>query len=388
MSILWIYDKVIDPMAGGTERTTHSVMSALGQIGHSIAGFLVFHQDQPRAIHDGRDQRINDLYAYLKDNGVHVVINQIGYSRWLLEEFLNRGGQRWKDEGGCIITCLHFDPAMFAETLKDLTRHWNRKTPIQKFRRLGRIALLPISKRKAKRTLCQDYAYLLEQSDHYVILSEKHRRALCEMSQTTVPERICVIPNPNTFTTPYTGQRVKDKDKTVLIVSRLDEPQKRISLALLAWDQVMRMGDFDEWTLRVVGDGEYSEDYRDLVSKRQIRNVTFIGRTDPEEHYEYASIYLHTSKREGWGLTITEAMQKGAVPIVMNSCAVFSEFINNGHNGILAENGNVIGFSLQIVSLMEDAVKREGMALCAIETTRKHDLDLVVAKWSALVNVS
>lgn len=58
MSILWIYDKPIDPHAGGTERATHLVMTALAERGYPTAGFLVVQQDPPHAIHDaGRPSR-------------------------------------------------------------------------------------------------------------------------------------------------------------------------------------------------------------------------------------------------------------------------------------------------------------------------------------------
>ena len=110
MSILWIYDKPIKPQAGGTERATQLVMNALAERGYVTAGYLVIHQDHPREIRDINGCRIDNLKLFLKENNVHVVINQIGYSKWLLEEFLERGGQGWKEEGGRILTKLHFDP--------------------------------------------------------------------------------------------------------------------------------------------------------------------------------------------------------------------------------------------------------------------------------------
>lgn len=387
MSILWIYHAKIDPHAGGTERATHLVMSALDKSGQATAGFLVFCQHHPRAILDTLGHKVEDLYAFLKENNVHVVINQIGYSIWLLEEFLHRGGQRWKDEGGRIVTCLHFGPSMFSETVWALTRRWRQKTPLQKVRRLGRIALLPITKRKVTRVREQAYAYLIENSNYFVILSEKHRQELYAMSRTQYPERVRVIPNPNTFTVPYSKDRLKDKRKIVLVVSRLEETQKRISRALRAWARVIRLGGFDDWTLQVIGDGEYGEDYRELVSKKRIRNVEFIGRTDPETYYENASLYLHTASHEGWGLTITEAMQKGVVPIVMNSSAVFEDIIDNGQNGILSQDNNVEVFAAHIVDLITNNDKRERMAIRAVEATMRHDLNCIVEKWSTLLTI-
>ncbi|WP_108663893.1 glycosyltransferase [Acuticoccus kandeliae] len=381
MSILWIYDKPIDPQAGGTERATHLVMTGLAARGYPTAGFLAFRQDHPRAVFDPNGAPVEDLYAYLQAHEVETVVNQIGFSKWLLEEFLARGGERWKEEGGKVITCLHFGPPMFLETVWALTRDWREKSLRRKVKRLGRIALLPVSRRNVTNIRKQAYAYLIEKSDVFVLLSEMHRLELEAMCPVRHPERVRVIPNPNTFAAALPAERVKDKTKTVLIVSRLEDTQKRVSLALRAWGLVMRTGEFGDWNLQVVGDGEHAQDYWNLVARKRIPNVAFIGRTDPEPYYESASLYLHTAIHEGWGLTITEAMQKGTVPIVMNSSSVFREIIDDGRTGILTNFGNVEAFAAQIANLMRDRALRESMALAAIEASQQHDLDRVVEKF-------
>lgn len=385
MSILWIYDKLIDPHAGGTERSTHSVMAGLERSGYSTAGSLVFRQEPPREIFDFRGNAIEDLYLFLKKNNVDVIINQIGYSRWLLDVFLARGGQQWKNEGGRIITCLHFDPVMFPETLWALLRHWGQKSSMQKIRRLGRIAFLPLARHKADRMLRDSYSSLIENSDHFVILSVRHRAKLLEMSQTPFPDRIRVIPNPNTYPRPLPKALLNEKKNIVLVVSRLDEPQKRISLVLRAWELVMQSGVYRDWKLQVLGEGEYAEDYRTFVAKKDIPNVEFIGRADPKHYYEQAALYLHCAKNEGWGLTITEAMQKGTVPIVMNSSDVFEEIIEDGQNGILSKDGDVKAFSANIAALMCAPEKRQRMAALAIDKTIQMDIEKVIQKWSDIL---
>lgn len=386
MSVLWIYDKPIDPLAGGTERATHLVMTGLSDHGYPIAGFLVFRQDSAREVYDAAGELVDDLYGFLKNNDVHVVVNQIGYSKWLLEEFLERGGKRWQDEGGRIITCLHFGPPMFRETVWALTRGWRQRTPYQKIRRLGRIALLPLARRTVKNIRKEAYAYLIEKSDLFVLLTEKHRPELEAMCDVRHPERVRVVPNANTFATALPAEKLEEKSHTVLIVSRLEEMQKRVSLALRAWERVMKTGEFDGWTLQVVGDGEHAQEYRDLVARRRIPNVSFIGRVDPEPYFEAASLYLHTAIHEGWGLTITEAMQKGAVPIVMNSSSVFEEIIDDGRTGCLTKFGDVASFAEQTANLMRDQALRERFARAAIEASRRHDLNRVVEKWSGLLS--
>lgn len=385
MSILWLYDKAIDPRQGGTERATFSVMNALRAAGHATAGSIVIQQSCPRRILDSDGNEIADLYAFLMAREVHVVINQIGYSDWLLREFLDRGGKRWVDEGGRVITCLHFDPQMFPETLTELVRGWDQKDWRQKVRRVVRIALLPLSRLKAWIRLRNAYSYLIEKSDRFVILSESHRRRLYAMSRTSARDRVVVIQNPNSFPANYTPDHLLGKKKTVLVVSRLDEPQKRISLAILAWERVMCSGEFPDWTLKIVGDGDYAEDYRRLVQERKIENIEFFGRTDPEALYEEASLYLHVARREGWGLTITEAMQKGAVPLVMDCSSVFREIICCGESGILSENGDVVKFAGHMSALMRDPERRGALAVGAIAASGRNDIGLIVSKWAELL---
>lgn len=45
----------------------------------------------------------------MKKNKVDIIINQLALEDWLLKMFLSEEGQRWHDEGGRIISCLHFD---------------------------------------------------------------------------------------------------------------------------------------------------------------------------------------------------------------------------------------------------------------------------------------
>jgi glycosyltransferase involved in cell wall biosynthesis len=388
MSILWIYDKPIDPHAGGTERVTHLIMNALTDKGYQTAGFLVFQQNHPRVVIKPSGETVDDLYAFLTAHNIQTVINQIGYSQWLLREFLSRGGERWQNEGGRIISCLHFGPPMFLETVWALTRNWRNKSLYQKVRRLGRIALLPVTRRKITNIRSRAYEYLIEASDAFILLSEQHRLELEVMCHVRYPERIYVIPNPNTFPTALEADRVEKKTKTVLVVSRLEETQKRVSFALRAWGRVMKTNEFSDWTLRIVGDGEHARDYKDLIARKQIPNVVFEGRHDPEPFYDDASLYLHTAVHEGWGLTITEAMQKGVVPIVMNSSSVFADIIDDKRTGILVDYGNVKAFALQIAIMMRDHGGRERMARSAIEATERHDLEHIVQKWSDLIEQS
>lgn len=62
-------------------------------------------------------------------------------------------------------------------------------------------------------------------------------------------------------------------------------------------------------------------------------NVEFLGKQSPLAFYLKAKIFLMSS--EGWGLTITESMQNGVVPIVLNTFKVFKDIIQDNIDGFL-----------------------------------------------------
>lgn len=106
MNILWIYYCPLIPEAGGTERMTWLIAKGLSKDGHNCLGMLVIGEDGNVLYND---QSVTDIYQFLKERQVDIVINQLAMDVWLLDTFLKKGGQRWHEEGGKIISCLHFD---------------------------------------------------------------------------------------------------------------------------------------------------------------------------------------------------------------------------------------------------------------------------------------
>ena len=107
-TILWIYTKSLCPEVGGTERVTSLVQRGLQRAGYRCMDILVLKPKEDRA--EYHEEEIKDIYQFLKENQVDVVINQVGHAPDFLRYFLDGGGKQWHDEGGKIISCLHFHP--------------------------------------------------------------------------------------------------------------------------------------------------------------------------------------------------------------------------------------------------------------------------------------
>ena len=198
--------------------------------------------------------------------------------------------------------------------------------------------------------------------------------------------RLVAINNPLTFDDISNTDVIYEKKKIVLVCARMSEYHKRISIILKAWKMLQKSDVAHNWTLILLGDGPDLERYKKYVIANNIQNIKFEGQQSPELYYRAASIMLLTSSAEGWGLTITESLQRGVVPIVMNSSPVFEDMIQDGINGFLTPNNNIRMFKNKIMKLMTDAVVLRNMQFAALASAEAFSLEKTMAKWDKIIS--
>lgn len=381
MKILWIYNMPLRPEAGGTERITSLVAKGLSMRGHECMDILVFNQDGNISYHD---EPVRDVYQFLKDNKVDIVINQIAYSKWLLADFLSKGGDRWHKEGGKIISCLHFDPKPASNL------YYQRNIRNKGFKDYINIAkaflLYPYQQKKQEQETGEIFNWIYDNSDWYITLSETHFPYFKKVTKRDDYSRLKAINNPLTFDDISDESILLEKKKVVLVCSRMDEYQKRISLVLKAWRKLQHYPESKGWTLKILGTGPDLEKYKKFVSKHKIKNIEFKGQQSPEPYYREADIFLMTSIGiEGWGLTLTESLQRGVVPVVMNTCSVYSDIIQNGYNGYLTKGSNLNSIISQIRLLLSDQSRLQVMQIDAMRSAERFTFSKTIVKWDELL---
>lgn len=383
MNILWIYDRPLNPEAGGTERITSLVAKGLEKRKYGCLGMLVF--DKNGKIAYGQDE-VTDLYTFLKEHAVDVIINQIAYSEWLLRMFLDSGGSKWRMEGGKIISCLHFDPhnpsLLYLLKCKPNKRlkDWLQTVKAFVFRKYYEI--------KQQKQEGAVYNYIYDNSSWLVTLSQTHFPYLEKVMGRHDYSRLTAINNPLTFEDISLPDVIGSKKKVVLVCARMSEYHKRISLVLKAWKAIKKKDktySYSGWTLKLVGEGPDLQYYKNYVKINDIPDIIFVGQQSPEPFYEEASILLLTSSAEGWGLTLTEGLQRGVVPVVMDSCPVFSEIIENGSNGYLTPDNNLKAFIQKIECLMSDPDLLRKMQLAALSSADRFSIESTMDKWERIL---
>lgn len=384
ISILWIFDQPLIPEAGGTERVSSLIIHGLTTAGYNCFGHLVIKESTDICYYN--TEPISDLYRFLKDNDIQVIVNQKAQDPSFLRHFLRLGGAEWKKEGGKIISCLHFNPQPIAEYY-DIV--FFQHSLLKKAYHLLLLKLFPRHhERKQKKHLAQQFLDVYNNSDAFVVLTQTHRRYIEDVIGARQHcDSIHVIPNPLSFTHPCSNEELDKKANIALFVGRMDEYYKRVSIILKAWKYLEESHGLIGWELHLVGDGPYLNKYKEYCYNNRIKGVHFHGRAVPEKHYQSAKVFLMTSISEGLPMTILESFQYGVVPIVIDSCPVFSEIINDGIDGVLCHSDDPKQFAETIYKVIENNNGIKKMAENAIISANNYRPDNIIKLWCSLINV-
>lgn len=214
----------------------------------------------------------------------------------------------------------------------------------------------------------------LKRLDRLVVLTEKDREAWVELNN------IDVIPNP----TPFMPSTVSPlTEKRVIAVARYSH-EKGIDLLLQAWAKVEKK--IPEWRLDVYGDGDTSS-YEKMMDELYIdRNRCRLnGRTNEvEREYCNSSVFVLSSRFEGFGMVIVEAMACG-LPVVAFDCPWGPRsIIQDGEDGLLAENGNYSALAQKLIDVMSSSEKRSSMAVAAHRNAQRFNINQIALEWKHL----
>ena len=211
--------------------------------------------------------------------------------------------------------------------------------------------------------------------DRIVVLTEEDKRIYWHNN-----DRVIVLENPLRFSSVKLSSLTKKK---VISVGRLS-PVKGFSQLIRAFKTVVDL--YPDWELHIFGEGPERESLLDEIQSLGLQNsVSLHGTTKQvQEELTQASVYACSSRFEGFGLSILEAMSCG-LPIVSFDCPYGPRsLIDNGHSGFLVPLDDVQGLSEKICLLIEDANLRKTMGENAYNSTKKNNLDLVTSRWMDL----
>ena len=390
MNVLFYTSFEVSPQKGGTERITCRIAEGLKKI-YNVKCFSAYScpigQSFKRYKFDGSiyvpsfKNNIHKLVQFIIDNEIDIIINQGAFS-------LTRPLKEILPSKVKIIFCHHFSPGWDENFCSLRTTVRNLRKQSNKLEHLIKLILFPIIKFRYNYKLPRLYNECYIYADKVVLLSEKFKVEYMKYACIQNDFKFVVIPNSLSFNTFFNMNMYHQKQKKVLIVSRLEEVQKRISLALKIWEIIEKDVNLEDWTLSIVGHGEDEKQYKNFVQKQNLHRIVFKGACDPKDFYRESSIFMLTSKSEGWGLTLTEAQQFGCVPLAFNSYSSLTDIIENEQNGIIIPYPNIGRYAIALKKVMLNDKYRQKLAEQCVKSSKRFQIQNICQSWYHLcVNI-
>ena len=203
----------------------------------------------------------------------------------------------------------------------------------------------------------------------FIVLTEGNRK------EWTSLRNVEVIPNPLSF---YPAESSALRSKTVICVGKISY-QKGQDLLLKAWEKVYKK--YPDWKLHLYG----KENLNVLDTNHLVNNVSYFAPAkDIEQRYLHSDIYVMSSRYEGFGMVLIEAMACG-IPCVSFDCDYGpSDIISSGVDGFIVPKEDIDALAEKIIKLIENPEMLADFGRQAKESVLKYKTEAVAKQWDSL----
>ncbi|MCU9533610.1 glycosyltransferase family 4 protein [Streptococcus sp. CSL10205-OR2] len=192
------------------------------------------------------------------------------------------------------------------------------------------------------------------------------------------------IPHLSTFSA---SPLVSKDTKTIINVGRLTS-DKQQQMLLEIWQLVNQKLPEHHWKLQIIGSGEEENHLKNFARSNKIANVSFIPHTSKiTDYYQKAELFVFTSKMEGFGMVLLEAMSFGVPCISFDSPSGPRDIVKDENNGYLIPCYDKELFANRICEFItKNNNDKEQMKKAALDTIINWDNDAIIQKWLNVFN--
>lgn len=214
----------------------------------------------------------------------------------------------------------------------------------------------------------------LKKLSNFVVLTHEDAAFWPELNNVTV------IPNPTSFF----PDMVSDCSRKQVIAAGRYVAQKGFDRLISAWQKVADK--HPDWELKIYGDGWLREQLQQQIIELKLAESCFLEHSvsDIAAKFQESSIFVLSSRYEGFGLVIVEAMSCG-LPIVAFTCHCGPrDIISEEVDGLLVAEGDIEGLAEKINLLIEREELRKEMGRMARLKAENYKIENIGAQWTAL----
>lgn len=217
------------------------------------------------------------------------------------------------------------------------------------------------------------YVYQFRKLDDAILLCQHDADCYSQYDKEFHPT---VIYNPLTLDP---GDTSKGLSKRFLAVGRFSKKHKGFDLLIKAFNLFAQNN--SEWSLDIVGEGPEERLYRELIKEYQLEYRIAIHpfTNQIQNYYTKAQVFVLSSRWEGFGLVLVEAMAHG-LPVISSDLPTSKEIM--GDFGMYFENGNIE----DLAQRLEDATHIDWQAKSqeALRIAQRFDIHQIIEQWKRL----
>ena len=359
---------------GGTERIFCDKMNWLAEVAGYEIVFVTYEQgNHPFAYPLSNKIRHVDLNTRFFTTSTMPLLKRIRFKFTLPRLFKHRLRQLLDEIQPNLVISTTYALPLFREILSQPYRHVV-ESHVCYYQLLLQKKFTHISwlDRKIARHLLE----MLKRCEKVVVLT--HKDAACWKGYDNIEVIHNVLTNYPEKTTD-----IADRPKRIIAVGRL-HAQKGFDLLIQSWQLIAAR--HPDWQLVVYGHGGDLQKLQQQLEKAGLTSsMTFAGTTDNiYKEYQNSAFYVMSSRYEGWGLVLVEAMSCG-LPCVSFDCPYGpSDIIRDGEDGFLVENGNIQQLAEKMELLINNKELRERLGVRARLNAARFTSDNIMPQWTKL----
>lgn len=361
----------------GTERVISNKINYLSEKGYNISLITYEQGNHPLAFDLNKSVRIYDIGTRFFTLGKYNIINK--YFRFLKLKFIfkNKLDCIIKEIKPDIIICTTYSIKL-ANDILYIANKYNSKTIIE-----SHVALFSIMRHydfrktdiKYYLTYIQDYKAIncIKKFDALVVLTNGDAKAWSKYKKANVIPNII---NDSSY--------IKDEKNNlyyrIISVGRLDI-QKGYDLLIKAFSIIYNK--YKPWRIDIFGNG--SERDKLINSIKELNMEKAINIKDPQKNiydeYHKSDFFVMSSRYEGFGLVLAEAMSCG-IPVIAFDCPYGpNEIISDRYDGIIVKNGDINDLASKIEWMIIHDKERLKMGINASKSAKRYNKDTIMKCW-------
>lgn len=200
-----------------------------------------------------------------------------------------------------------------------------------------------------------------------------------------ISSEIGVIPNPLTYYPLVLEKKSLDRQYRIISVGRLEDV-KGFDLLIDAFSLIYDK--CPKWKINIFGEGSCEKKLRMQIASKGLEECIIINPPTAKIYEEYyqSDIYVLSSRHEGMGMALVEAMSCGLTCVAFNCKYGPTEILLNRETGLLVEDGNVLELARAMLWLIEHPDERLRMGSAARESSKKYSKEIIMQHWVELFN--